>query len=526
MKKTILILIAILLTLAILSHAKNIYSSKTSSLVNPENRISIAHVETFKRLEYGKVIFEHQKHVDALKRDCSLCHEKNQYGEFTFEFPKYADRKEPERLKNAYHEQCLSCHQKLSIEKKKTGPEILACRQCHKKEYETVTLKYPYFEFDFYLHDKHVKKHNKDCSLCHHIYDIEENNKELALIYEKGTEQSCYYCHDLNQKRGPELSKIVNIAKQKNLNIEKSFHLLCINCHLKYESEGKEAGPTVCSKCHTGKYRTLTELKDIPRPQRDQPDKALISVEGTKMKGVGFNHNFHEKQNRNCRVCHHETLKPCKECHDIKGKIEGGFINLLTAYHSQNSEKSCAGCHKKAQKKAECMGCHYFIQPISVREEIASKELCAKCHTGKKDLEKVSPISVEKISEIKQELKINHIEKEFEPAKMPHYKIIKKLTDISNQSKLATYFHRNIETMCKGCHHKSKQEAEAKKDNPPPCVNCHSVNFDSLNPKRPRLQASYHIMCIKCHENMKLEKPKNCQDCHERKQLREKNADI
>jgi len=68
---------------------------------------------------------------------------------------------------------------------------------------------------------------------------------------------------------------------------------------------------------------------------------------------------------------------------------------------------------------------------------------------------------------VKKEVVIKHIEKEFEATKMPHYKMIQKLTDVSNQSKLATYFHRDITTICRGCHHKSKQDAEAKKDNPP-----------------------------------------------------------
>jgi len=46
------------------------------------------------------------------------------------------DRKNPESLKNAYHKDCLKCHQKLNIEKIKTGPTMLSCRDCHKKDYE------------------------------------------------------------------------------------------------------------------------------------------------------------------------------------------------------------------------------------------------------------------------------------------------------------------------------------------------------------------------------------------------------
>lgn len=517
-----LVFILILLCLAAVS-IKTLYSK--NPVPKQSDNILIAHEETFGKLEYGKVLFKHQNHIEAMAKIvvkpqeavCSECHLKDKYRGYSFDFPININRKNPEELKNAYHRECLSCHQKLSAQGRKTGPEILSCRDCHKKEYESVEVKYPLFDFDFELHDKHIKKHEKDCSLCHHIYDIEEKNKELALVYEKGTEQSCYYCHDLNKRRGPELAKIVDVAKQKELNIKKSCHLLCLNCHLQNKTQGKEAGPIACSKCHTGKYKTVEELKEIPRPEVDQPKTAFISIEKAKMKGVSFNHNFHEINNKNCRGCHHETLKACKECHDLKGRQEGGFVNVATAYHSLNSEISCQGCHRKVINKKECTSCHYFIPPV--KAEIGRKEICNKCHTGKKDLEerlKTKRISLEKYK-IKEEVIIKHLEQNFEPVKMPHAKIIRKLIEVSNQSRLATYFHGTADTLCRGCHHKSKEKAEAKTEEPPLCVSCHSVQFSLKDIGRPRLQSAYHGMCIKCHENMGMEKPKKCTDCHERK---------
>ena len=343
---------------------------------------------------------------------------------------------------------------------------------------------------------------------------MEEKNKELALVYEKGTEQSCYYCHDFTKKRGTELSKIVKVAKEKNLNIKNSYHKLCLNCHVNNKIKGLEAGPVECSKCHTGKYRTIEELKEVSRPQRDQPDKVFLSIEEGKMKGVAFKHNFHEKNNKTCRGCHHETLKACRDCHTLKGKQEGGFVNTLTAFHSLNTKISCQGCHKQITLKKECLGCHYFIAPI--KTEVGNREICIRCHTGKKEPEEVSPFTVLS-DKLKKEIIIKHIENEFKPVKMPHYRMIKKLTDISNQSRIATYFHKNIQSICKGCHHKSKEDAEAQKDNPPACAVCHSIFFDAKALGRQRLQSAYHSMCIKCHENMSLEKPKKCSECHERK---------
>ncbi|MCS7164010.1 MAG: hypothetical protein NZ845_03300 [Thermodesulfovibrio sp.] len=517
MKKILLILIALITFLALTVYSK-------SSTVSKENEdlVEIAHKEIFGTLNYGKVIFKHQRHIDAISKilnkpkdlTCKECHLRDENGEFVFYFQTTTNLKDPEQLKNLYHKECLKCHQMLTAQNKKAGPEILSCRDCHKRKNEKLEVKYPMFVFDFSLHDRHVSKNKKDCSICHHIYDIEEKNKEIALVYEKGTEQSCYYCHDFTKKRGPELSKIVNVAKQKNLDIKTSFHKLCINCHLQNRIQSIESGPIECLKCHTGKYKTVEELKDIPRPDIGQPDRVFLSIEGGKMKGVPFKHEFHEKNNKSCRECHHETLRACRDCHTLKGKQEGGFVNTLTAFHSTNSSISCQGCHRNMTLRKECFGCHYLIPPI--KTEIGRRDICTRCHKGKKEFEEMKPFKVS-LDNIKNEVLINHIENEFEPVKMPHYKIVKKLVDISNQSRIATYFHRDIQSICKGCHHKTKEDAEANREKPPLCASCHSVYFDSKALGRPRLEAAYHGMCIKCHENMSLEKPRKCYDCHKRK---------
>ncbi len=519
MKK--LIFIATLIGLSLWS-IKLLYSKNSlpNEFLYKENIISIAHMEKFGKLEYGKVFFKHKLHVDSMSKIlnktpqtvCSECHFKNQYGEYSFDFIEDINKREAEEIKNLYHIKCLDCHNKLSAQKKKTGPEILSCRDCHKKENEKKLFTYPPVEFDFALHNKHEEKNQKDCSLCHHIYDLEEKTKELALVYEKGTEQSCYYCHDFTKKRGPELTKIVNIAKQRNLNLEKSFHLLCINCHLENKNQGKDTGPIVCAECHTGKYKTLAELKEVPRPKVDQPKTAFLNIEGAKMKGVTFMHDFHEINNKNCRICHHETLRACKDCHDLKGKEEGGFVNIATAYHSLSSPVSCQGCHGRLKEKVECISCHYFIPPE--KTQIANREICNKCHTGKRDSIKTK---IQNFKNVPQEVIIKHLEENFEPVKMPHLRMIQKLNEISNRSNLANYFHGSNDTICRGCHHKSKEEAEAQREKPPLCISCHVSDFNSKDIGRPRLQSAYHGMCIKCHETLKLEKPKKCTECHERK---------
>jgi hypothetical protein len=546
-KKILFLVIGMSLLFLVFNGLKGVYSTEGPAApkevqpikeIEPENKIGIAHTEIFGILERPQVIFDHQKHVDTLKKEqqgCDTCHPLDEWKKLLFDFPKELKKKDKTSVMNAYHDECIGCHKKRDKEnKEKTGP--VTCGDCHKKEYELVAVKYPIVEFDFYYHDQHVKKLKEkigkdDCSLCHHTYDIEEEDETLALVYEEGTEESCYYCHDLEKKRGPKLTAITRVAAKKGLDVQRASHLRCLNCHLEYEKElelkkvkkkDEKTGPTECAKCHTGKYKTIAELENVPRPDRGQKEMAFIDIQNAKMKGVAFNHKNHEKNHKTCRGCHHETLNECKQCHTLTGSQDGNGVNTANAYHSVLSEWSCAGCHNKKKSEKDCAGCHSLIPIMDIQAKGPKKETCALCHTGKKEIPIPPALSVAGLDPevVKKELEIKILEKEFKAAKFPHRKIIEKLVNISNDSKMGRYFHAKMQTICDGCHHQSRAEAEAKKDTPPFCRNCHAITFDPLFPNRPRLQAAYHRQCIKCHEKMELEKPKKCTDCHEEKEIR------
>jgi hypothetical protein len=121
---------------------------------------------------------------------------------------------------------------------------------------------------------------------------------------------------------------------------------------------------------------------------------------------------------------------------------------------------------------------------------------------------------------VKKEVEIKVLEKEFEPSKFPHLDIIDKLVKVSNDSKMATYFHGNLQTLCEGCHHRSIAEAEAQKDTPPNCKNCHMTSYDRQNLNKTRLLSAYHRQCLGCHEKMELEKGRKCTECHKEKKVR------
>jgi hypothetical protein len=348
------------------------------------------------------------------------------------------------------------------------------------------------------------------------------------LVYEEGTEESCYYCHELGKKRGPELTAINRVAAKKKLDLQRASHLQCLNCHLKYEKElarkadrkkEEKAGPVECAKCHTGKYKTIAELKDVPRPDRDQPDKAFINIQKARLKGVPFDHKSHEKSQRTCRDCHHETLNACKQCHTLAGSLDGKWVNIANAYHDADSGHSCSGCHDDKKAAKECAGCHALLPDMDIQTKGPKKETCNTCHTGKKE-----PLSGIKLSvaglnteKVKKEVTINVLEREYEPAKFPHMKIIEQFVKTSNDSKLGSHFHRNLQTLCEGCHHQSRAEAEVEKDSPPYCRNCHGIRPDSQNRNRPKLIAAYHGQCMGCHDSMKLEKARKCEECHKKK---------
>jgi len=369
--------------------------------------------------------------------------------------------------------------------------------------------------------------------LCHHVYDL----KEEKLVYQNGTEESCYYCHDLSKKkRGPELSQIVKVTTEKGLPYQKTAHERCLSCHIKINKEmeiskrkDEKAPPLECGKCHTGKYRSIKDLEKVPRPDRKQKETVFINVKNAKMKGVAFSHKNHEYYHKTCRECHHERLRACKECHKLEGVAEGGWVNIVDAYHAPFSDHSCAGCHNKKKLEKNCAGCHKFIPLIDVKAKEPRKEVCDRCHTGKKEVILPKPLTTANLDPevVKKDIKIKVLEKEFEPADFPHRKIIDKLVKISNDSKLARYFHNDLRVLCEGCHHQRKSSAEVKKDTPPSCQNCHPKYFNPVNPNKMRLQAAYHVQCIGCHDSMGLKKPTHrCTDCHKEKKQRPVPTDI
>lgn len=477
----------------------------------PEDRLIIAHADIFGRLERPGVLFDHGLHVEASEKEsCDTCHPRNDDGNLIFAFPFRLMDRNREHVMDGFHKKCIGCHNRMTEAKKKAGP--VRCGECHAEEKHPLRTVYPRVDFDFTTHEKHVRSLQKRCILCHHSYNEE-------LVYEEGTEQSCYYCHDAQEQRGPSLAEETKLTLAKGLSIRNVSHARCVNCHLDRVKEGAKAGPVACAQCHTGRYRTIEELSKVSRPDRDQPETHLIHSENGRMKGVHFDHAFHEKNTPHCRCCHHDTLRACRECHGPKGNAKGAWISAAHAYHDIFSGYSCAGCHNARKADTQCAGCHHHLTGLDMQKKGQQREYCGVCHSGKREvpvqtgMRALSELTPEKVPE---KVTVNVLEKEYEPAVFPHLRIIRKLAAISNESKMASYFHQDVRTLCRGCHHRSDAGAEAARNKPPYCRNCHSVTFDPKDVNRPRLLAVYHRQCMACHEKMKI-RAVGCEDCHKAK---------
>jgi hypothetical protein len=310
--------------------------------------------------------------------------------------------------------------------------------------------------------------------------------------------------------------------------------------------ENKKAGPFYCNECHSGIEKQPEELLYVPRPERNQPQKLLIETADARMQGVPFDHQLHELATTTCQACHHDTLNKCSACHTQKGSSEGDWVPLAEAYHASTSPWSCVGCHETKKQAADCAGCHSLM-----KTELAESR-CVTCHSGAldaasafvpvpenalSDLEELSGELVfslagyawlssqlpllaapeELLPEHTQEkMQITLLEKSYDPSEFPHLKIVKKLTDISNNNRLARYFHLDQMTICSGCHHLGPLTL---KQTPPLCSTCHTSK-NSPQKNTPTLLGAYHRQCLGCHKEMggdEKERPQSCTGCHKEK---------
>jgi hypothetical protein len=482
--------------------------------------ITIDGLRAFGALERPAVLFQHDKHTQALakeNKDCSVCHDTVK-DRLSLKF-KRTDDAGKQVVMDVYHDNCIACHKETGkTQGKKSGP--VTCGQCHVEQAGAPSSTWRAIDLDKSLHYRHVKANEKKCELCHHEY----NAQTKALYYEKGKEGACVYCHK-------------DVAEDNRIAGRPASHIACIGCHRKLTAEHKDAGPFQCAGCHDARQQALIEkVTDVPRMERNQPDAVMVKIavkEGNpepiknRMLPVAFDHKAHEGYNDTCQVCHHAAISPCAQCHTIQGAEDGKQVKLSQAMHQRDAGASCVGCHNQQQAKPQCAGCHSMI-PKS--RSLTMEDSCRTCHApaaGENPIptddaqakemaarllaqRQAAPATVD-VDQIPEKVTIKTLSDSYEAVSLPHRKIVLKLAEGVQNSKMAAYFHTAPTTLCQGCHHNSPATVK-----PPQCGSCHGSSSDALNPNRPGLMAAYHQECMQCHDQMGLEKPgsRDCAACH------------
>jgi len=478
--------------------------------------IRIDGLKAFGKLERPSVTYYHQRHTEALaakNKDCTACH-LLQENRLVFKFMRLEDAAK-QAVMNVYHDNCIECHRATAAAGEKSGPVV--CAACH-VEKEVASAWQP-IGMDKSLHYRHVKARENKCEQCHHEYD----EAAKKLVYVKGREGTCRYCHQEEKK-------------ENRISWQGAAHLDCVNCHRTQLAQNKDAGPITCSGCHGAAEQQLIEtLENVPRIQRNQPDVVLIRAHPadaaeppppTRLNAVPFDHLAHEAANDTCRVCHHADLNACVSCHTTAGVEKGGYVNLQDAMHRIRADASCIGCHTRRQAEPACAGCHAAMPDNAAADQTG----CLSCHMelpsgmepmpDDKTLARMLLDSRRPVQgtydqkDIPDIVEIGGLSQKYDPVKMPHRRMVNKLTANIADNELAANFHRGPGTLCQGCHHNSPASTK-----PPKCISCHGKPFDERDPMKPGLMAAYHVQCMGCHKDMGIERPvaTNCTACHRAK---------
>jgi hypothetical protein len=478
------------------------------------------------------VQFLHDRHTDVLtgQKDCNACHLKKN-DQLVFKFKRLENGTTEEDME-IYHANCIGCHTETVAAGQPAGPVAGDCRTCHKTKSQVISAWQP-INFDKSLHYRHVSAQSirstripddANCSACHHKYD----KTTQKIIYLKGQEESCRYCHKAEK---------TDEARP----LKAASHDGCINCHQRLISLKEKAGPLECRGCHALiAQQKIERVQNVPRMKRNQPDATLLAswtstVDFSQTSGipymnpVAFNHIGHEAQTATCRSCHHSSMEKCSDCHTETGSEKGGFVNIAQAMHNQQSAKSCIGCHRQFQSAAACAGCHTFIGG-----KPPADSTCTACHAVDKNALKTLPLSQDALNvmaqkavkerkttfamvpddQIPEKVAIKAMVNQYEAATFPHRKVVKALADRIKDNRLAGFFHGQGTTLCLGCHHNSPATIQ-----PPKCAACHGEPFKVGQDGRPGLKGAYHGQCITCHQVMNIEKPAatDCTECHKKR---------
>jgi hypothetical protein len=83
-----------------------------------------------------------------------------------------------------------------------------------------------------FSHESHMEE--IECLTCHHDYKDGENVLDEDDLEEGNSAATCTACHSMENCD----------------DIQKTFHGLCMGCHIRSRKEGLPHGPRLCVECH------------------------------------------------------------------------------------------------------------------------------------------------------------------------------------------------------------------------------------------------------------------------------------
>ncbi len=466
--------------------------------------IVIDTMRQFGPLDRPPVAYPHDAHTATLQivgDSCDRCHMTTEQGDMSLLFNRLANESH-DQVMEAYHSDCIDCHIETIDDGRKAGP--VTCGECHRQSPRYLSNRTE-MHMDKSLHYIHIAANNNECSTCHHQYD----STLQKLVYVKGSEQSCRDCHQPT-------------ATDDVMSYATAAHKQCISCHREMNQ-----GRVQCMGCHSAaQQETIKFVENPPRLERGQPDFILLAANAnerdqSKLRTVPFSHVGHEQFTNTCRVCHHESLRACSECHLLEGNMQADGVTLQQAMHDLRSDHSCVGCHNQQKDAGECQSCHGLMEQGRLVEST-----CETCHAGPlperleqvrgryTSLDQFRPSEAERRlsfarADIPDTVRMSSLQGKYQPAWMPHEQIIDTLLMVIDNNKIASYFHGSGDVMCQGCHHHSPTGQR-----PPLCESCHGQPFDPHNLTRPGLYGAFHRQCIGCHGEMDIGTATDCTRCH------------
>ena len=514
-----------------------------------------------KRTRVG-VTFLHDLHTTKLgaeAADCAACHGRTARDFFDWNM-KGTTGPTGDALRDAYHNACVSCHQKKVAGGKAAGPtgpagpggNTAQCGRCHveKLPFKSIAMQ---VRMPLPLHSLHntsariapLAGQETNCSNCHHTVVDKDSG---ALILEKGKEQPCFSCHLYEKKENTPSAQV-------------AAHQTCLTCHVQLNQKGAISGPSNCSTCHAVPLVLERKYSDGPRLDRGQPSLDFIFARSSAgeplpsrlMNPALFNHALHEGVKNQCSSCHHQRVDSCGKCHTVNGEVRANFVTLYQTGHTDDPKavvrlarepadrplwskgRTCTGCHRvTAMNTLECAGCHQSANAVK-----ASPDQCVVCHVpvvldagtregamrlaGMPDaardslalegsrLRKAREVAVA-LAAMPEEVHIGTLADEYKPVVFQHRRLVNGVLKSAQDSRLAQAFHQGDLRLCSGCHHNS-----APSLNPPACGSCHSqrpVPPSAAN--RLDLKTAYHQRCMSCHDAMHVKTPAHtdCSGCH------------